>query len=97
MPALTAPRNTVVMDTRSLPLPVLVPTEMPKAPKARAAMIEHIKEATEKPKRGRATKAELKKIEKAAMSERVRGLVETKPDKKAIVEYLKSRITELSD
>ena len=98
MPALTGPRNTVTYsETKSLPMPVLVPTEMPKTPAARATVIEHIKESIEKPKRGRATKAELKKLEKAAMSERVRGLLDTKPDKKDIVEYIKARITELAD
>lgn len=98
MPALMGPRNTVVMsDVKGLPMPVLVPTEMPKAPAARASAIEHIKESVGKPGRGRTTKAEMKKIEKAEMSERVRGLLERKPDKKDIAEYIRGRIAELSD
>lgn len=93
-----APRNTVVMsDTKGLPLPVLVPTDMPKTPKARASAIEHIKETVGKPGRGKATKAEMKKIEKAEMSERVKGLLERKPDKKDIAEYIRARIAELAD
>jgi hypothetical protein len=78
-------------------MPVLVPTELPKTPAARASAIEHIREAVEKPKKGRATKADLKKIEKAAMSERVKGLLDSKPDKKAITEYFRSRLLELAD
>lgn len=98
MPALSGPRNTVsYSDSKGLPMPALVPTEMPKTPAGRATMIEHIKESVEKPKKGRATKADLKKLEKAAMSERVRGLLDTKPDKKAVVEYIKTRILELAD
>jgi hypothetical protein len=81
----------------SLPVPVLVPTNMPKTPAGRAAAIEHIKDEMEKPRGGRKSKAEMKKIEKAAMSERIRGLVETKPDKKDIMEYIRSRLVELAD
>lgn len=98
MPALMAPRNTVVMsDTKGLPLPVLVPTDMPKTPKARASAIEHIKETVGKEGRGRATKEDKKKIEKAAMSERVKGLLDRKPDKKDVAEYIRSRVMELAD
>ena len=98
LPALTPIRNTVVMtDFTSVPLPVLRPTDMPKGPAARAAVIHHIKESVKEPKRGRASKTEIKKIEKAEMSERIKALLERKPDKKDIVEYIKTRIAELSD
>lgn len=98
MPALMAPRNTVsTSDHKGLPLPVLIPTEMPKTPAARVSVIEHIKEDVGKPRRGRATKAEMKKIEKAEMSERVKGLLDTKPDKNAVADYFRARLVDLAD
>ena len=82
----------------ALPVPVLVPTELPKAPKARAAVIEHIKaEVAEKPKAGRMSKDELKKMERAAMSEKVKAFAATKPSKKDVEEYLRARLLELKD
>lgn len=103
MPAVV-PKNTLSYSggaMSSLPVPTLVPSEMPKTPAARAAAIEHIKaeaksDAAEK-RKGRPTKAEVKKAEKAAMSERIRGLLETKPSKKDVEEYIRNRLKELSD
>lgn len=105
MPAVI-PKNTVVNTIAagtgsSLPLPTMVPTDMPKAPAARAAVIEHIKAeagaGTEKKRAARATKADLKKLERAAMTERIRALVETKPSKKDVEEYFRARLKELAD
>ena len=98
-------RNTVIMsdgtsskrDMSYLPMPVLLPTEMPKTSAARAAVIENIKDDLEKPKSGRMNKAEMKKMARAAASERVRGLLDTKPNKKDVLEYMRCRIKELSD
>ena len=93
-------RNTVVVapiSTRGLPMPCLIPTQIPKTPAARAAMIEHVKEEAAAPRRGRATKTEVRKAERLAMSERIRGFLSTKPDKKDVSEYIKSRIHELAD
>lgn len=81
----------------ALPMPFIVPTSMPKEPAARAAVIEHIKDEAVAPKRGRASKADLKKAQKVAQSERIHAFLETKPDKKAVIEYLKNRVVELAD
>ncbi len=100
-------RNTVVMASapvsvaapmlRGLPMPMLVPTELPRTPAARAAVIEHVMTEAEKPKRGRKTKLEEKKMAKAAMSERVAALLDKKPSKKDVLEYMRTRVMELAD
>ena len=78
-------------------MPVLIPTEVPKTPAARAAMIEHVKEEAAAPRKGRASKAELKKAERLKMSEKIKGLLSTKPDKKDVTEYIRARLLELAE
>lgn len=93
----SAPVTVAAPTMRSLPVPMLVPTELPRTPAARAAVIEHVKAEAEKPKRGRKTKLEEKKMEKAAMSERVAALLEKNPSKKDVLEYMRTRVSELAD
>ena len=98
MPAMIAKSVGAASSSAGLPVPTLVPTELPKAPKARAAVIEHIKaEAADKPRAGRITKDELKKMERAANAEQVKAFAAAKPSKKDVEEYFRTRLLELKD
>ena len=97
VPPVSAVSNTVVYGARPLPIPFILPNDFPKTTAGKIAVIKQIKEERETPKGGRKSKDEMKKIQKMARSDRVRSFLETKPDKKDVLEYFRSRVMELAD
>lgn len=106
LPAPTLMTSVGTSEPRMLPVPTLVSTAKPTTTMASSFL--PVPSMASKPTntvsysvapapKKRITKVEKVKLAKSESKERVAGFIEGKPEKKDVAEYMRSRISELSD